>query len=140
MKIQKRKAAYPIVIRLRNDAESKRSRKYLTTHRLLVQRFHIRRWDRSRIRVFEYFSLEITEGDFVRTAINDVVRIDRYFPAAAGAIDNELRDGVSGGMTAEFFDDVHAFGYGCAEVRRTGDEIALIEIVRADAGHQKFMH
>lgn len=42
-------------------------------------------------------------------------------------------------MAAEVFDDVDALGYGGAEVGGAGDEIALIQVVGADAAHEKFV-
>ena len=89
---------------------------FLTAHRLFMQGFHVRSRDGSWIRVFENFAFEVTQSDFVRTGIYHVVRIDGNFSAAARAIDDELWHGVSGGVTAKGFDNIHAFRDGGAEV------------------------
>ena len=73
---------------------------YLATKCFFMERLHIRCWDRGWIWVFENISLEVTQGDFVRTGIDHVVWIDGDFSAAAGAIDDELWHGVASGMSA----------------------------------------
>ena len=70
---------------------------------------------------------------------DDVLRVDGDFSTAAGAVDDELGDGVAGGVTTEALNDLDAFGHAGAEVRGALDEIALIEVVWANAAHEEFL-
>ena len=105
-------------------------------HRLFAERLHFCFRDEGGIWVVENFAFVVAEGDFGFVGIYDIVRVDRDFSAAAGAINDELWDSVSGGVAAEFLDDIDAFCDGSAEVRGAGDEIALIEIIRFHAAHE----
>ena len=70
---------------------------------------------------------------------HDVLWIDRDFSAAARGIDDELRDGVAGGVAAETLDDVDAFLDAGAEVAGALDEVALVEVIRAHAAHDELV-
>lgn len=70
---------------------------------------------------------------------DDVLRVDGDFSAATGAVDDELGDGVAGGVTAEAFDDLDAFGHAGAEVGGALDEVALVEVVGTNATHEELL-
>ena len=70
---------------------------------------------------------------------DDVLRVDGDFSTAAGAVHNELGDGVAGGVTTEALNDLDAFGHAGAEVGGAFDEVALVEVVRANAAHEEFL-
>src|SRR6266540_2590767 len=59
--------------------------------------------------VLEDFALVIPDDDFLVIVIQNVTGIDRYLAAAARRVDHELRHGVTGGVTAQTFDDLNAF-------------------------------
>lgn len=52
-------------------------------------------------RVLEDFALEVADEGALFVAHEDVVGVDRDFAAAAGGVDDELGDGVAGGVAAE---------------------------------------
>ncbi len=90
--------------------------------------------------VFEDFAFVVADEGALFVAHEDVVGVDGDFAAAAGGVDDELGDGVAGGVTAEGFDDFNAFVDGGAEVGGALDEVALVEVVGADAAHEEFVH
>jgi hypothetical protein len=59
--------------------------------------------------ILEDFSFVIADDDFLVVVIQNVTGIDRHFAAAAGRVDDELRDGVTSGVAAQPFDDLDAF-------------------------------
>lgn len=70
---------------------------------------------------------------------DEVLGVDGDFSAAAGGIDDVLGDGVAAGVAAEAFDDIDSFGNSGAEVGGSLDEVALVEVVGADAAHEEFV-
>lgn len=50
--------------------------------------------------VFEDFAFEVAEGDAAGTGVDEVVGVDGDFAAPAGTVDDELGDGVAGGVAA----------------------------------------
>ena len=55
-------------------------------------------------------------------------------------VDDKLRDGVTGSVTAQTFDDLDAFRDRSAEVRRTVDQVALVNVVGTHPAHEQFVH
>ena len=104
--------------------------------RFLMQPIESGFWHRRGIRVFENIALEIPQGDLAGSGIDDVIRVDWDFSAAAGTVDDELRNRVTGGVAAQAFNDRHAFRDRGAEVRGAGDEVALVKVIRPDAAHE----
>ncbi len=78
------------------------------------------------------------DGAFV-ILFDDVLRVDGDFATTAGAVYNELGDGVAGGVTAKALDDLDAFGDAGAEVGCALNEVALVEVVWANAAHEEFL-
>src|SRR5258708_1967809 len=91
-----------------------------------------------RFGVFEYLALVIPDHDFLPVAAQDVVGINGHFAAAAGSVDDILRHGVTGSVAAQLFHDLEALAHAGAQMRRSGDQIALIEVVRFDPAHEQF--
>ena len=92
-----------------------------------------------RFGVDELFSFVISQDGAFVVLFDDVLRVDWNLAAAAGAVDDELRDGVAGGMTAEAFDDLDSFGDSGAEVGGALDEIALVKVVGTDTTHEELL-
>ena len=67
------------------------------------------------------------------------MRIDGDFSTAAGAVNDELGDGVAGGVTAEAFDDLDTLGHAGAKVGGALDEVALVEVVGTNAAHEELL-
>ena len=97
-------------------------------------------WDGAGVGVFEDFAFEVAEGDAAGTGVDEVVGVDGDFAAPARSVDDELGDGVAGGVAAQAFDDGYSFGDGGAEVGGAGDEVALVEVVRPDAAHEELVN
>ncbi len=94
----------------------------------------------SRVRIDEDLVFEITDDGHPVVPVDEVIGIDRHFPAAAGGIDNKLGDRVARGVPAELLDDFDALGDAGTEVGGPFDEVALIKIIRADAAAQQLLH
>ena len=60
----------------------------------------------TRLGIFEDFSFIIADHDLFIVMIQNVARIDRHFAAAAGRVDDELRDAITGSVPAQTFDDL----------------------------------
>ena len=75
-------------------------------------------WERGsfRFRVGEDLVFVIADECDPVVAVDEVVRVDGNLAAAAGGVDDELGDGVAGGVAAELFDDFDAFSDAGAEV------------------------
>ena len=54
----------------------------------------------SQLRILEDFAFVIPDHDLFVVVIEDIAGIDRHFAAAAGSVDDELRHGVTGRVTA----------------------------------------
>jgi hypothetical protein len=67
--------------------------------------------------ILEDFAFVIADHDFFVVVIENVTGIDRHFAAAAGRVDDELRYRVTGGVTAQAFDDLDSFRDRCAQMR-----------------------
>src|SRR5580704_3078294 len=91
-------------------------------------------------RVFENFSFVVSDHDFLVVMIKDVSRVDRNFAAAPWCIDDELRHRVTGRVPAQTFDNLDPFGHRSSEVSRSMDQIALIDVIWADAAHDELMN
>src|SRR3954471_23795275 len=63
----------------------------------------------SALGILEDFAFVISDHDFFVVVIEDVAGIDRDFAAAAGSVDDKLRDAVAGRMAAQGFDDLDSF-------------------------------
>lgn len=59
--------------------------------------------------VLEDVAFVIPDHDFFVVVIEDVTGVDRDFAAAAGGVDDELRNAVAGGVTTQAFDDLDSF-------------------------------
>src|SRR3954452_6249692 len=68
------------------------------------------------LRIFEDLAFVIPNYDFLVVVIQDVAGIDRDFSAATRRVDDELRNTVAGGMTAQSLDDFNAFSDGCPQM------------------------
>lgn len=93
----------------------------------------------ARVGVFEVASLEVAKDDFVFLLSHNIIRVYRNFSAASGAINDELRDGVAGGVTTQALNDFNSIGNRSSQVRRAIDGIALVEIIWAHTAHQEFV-
>ena len=69
----------------------------------------------------------------------DVFGIDRHFAAAAGRVNDVLRHGVAGRVPAQLLHDLDALAHARAQVRRAGNQIALVKIIRLHAAHEQFL-
>ncbi len=67
--------------------------------------------------ILEDFSFVIANDDFLVVVIEDITGINRYLAAAAGSVDDVLWDGVTGGVTAQAFNDLDPFRDRGAQVR-----------------------
>src|SRR5438552_12538031 len=67
--------------------------------------------------ILEDFAFVIADDDFFVVVIENVTGIDRHFSAATRGVDDKLRHSVAGGVPAQAFDDLDAFGDGGAQVR-----------------------
>lgn len=59
--------------------------------------------------IFEDAAFVVADDDFFAVLVEDVAGINWDFAAAAGGVDDELGDGVAGGVAAKAFDDFKAF-------------------------------
>lgn len=71
-------------------------------------------------------ALKVAQDEFFLRDFLNVVGVEGNFPAAAGGVDDELWDGVAGGVAAEGTDEFDAFAGVGAEVGTAGDEVALV--------------
>src|SRR5206468_10870517 len=94
----------------------------------------------SSFRVLEDFAFVIPDDDLLVIVIKYVTGIDRHLAPAAGRIDDELRHGITGGVATQAFNDLNAFCDRSTQMRRTVDQVALINVVRTHAAHEKFVH
>src|SRR5437016_14402052 len=62
----------------------------------------------SKLWVLEDFAFVIADDDFFVVVIKDVTGIDRHLSPAAGSVDDKLRHSITGGVTAQAFDDLDA--------------------------------
>ena len=67
--------------------------------------------------IFEDFAFVIANHDFFVVVIQNVAGINRHFAAATGRVDDVLRDGVTGGMAAQPFDNLDSFRDRRAQMR-----------------------
>src|SRR4026207_1573489 len=81
-------------------------------------------------RIFEDFTFIIPDNDLLVIVIKNVAGIDRHFASASRRIDDELRHGITGGVTTQAFNDLNAFRDRSTQMRRTVDEVALINVIR----------
>ena len=70
----------------------------------------------------------------------DIAGIDRNLPATARRIDDILGDGIASGMSTKALNDFNPLGDRSAQVGRSLNEIALIEIVGTHAAAQELLH
>ena len=77
-------------------------------------------------------TLEVTQDNLARSLRNDVSGHDGSLAAAAGSVDNEGGDAVTGGMTTQSFHDLDTLGNSGTEVAQTQRGIALIDVVGTD--------
>ena len=99
------------------------------------------RWRRGRgLGVFVDIALVVSQHEPVRRLRHHVVRVERNLAAPARAIDDELRDGVAAGVAAQVLDNFEPLAHRSAEVRRTLDEVALVEIVGPNAAAEQLLH
>ena len=82
-------------------------------------------------------TLEVADQDIVTVAANQIFRQQRDLAATTRCIDDVLRDGITGRVTAQPLNNLDTLRDRCAEMRRTGDRIALIQIIRPDTAHQQ---
>lgn len=66
--------------------------------------------------IIEGFAFVIAQEDALLITQEDVVGIDGYFAAAAGAVDDVLWDSVAGGVATELLDDFDAVDDAGAQV------------------------
>src|SRR5258708_10165477 len=57
-------------------------------------------------RIGETFAFVIADDNALRIFAHDIVRINRYFAASSGRVDDVLRDGITSGMAAQRFHDL----------------------------------
>ena len=69
-----------------------------------------------------------------------VIGHDRDFAAAAGGIHDELRHGISGGMSAQAFHDLDPLRHRCAEMTGAVYQVALVEVIRAYTHAHQVLH
>src|SRR2546423_1476462 len=67
--------------------------------------------------ILEDFSFVIPDHDLFVVVVEDVAGIDWDFAAAAGRVDDELRNSIASGVTAQAFNDLNAFRDRSAHVR-----------------------
>src|SRR5579885_3832471 len=82
----------------------------------------------ARIGVAVNLALEIAQQQVVAVAADDGIRRQKNFSAAARRIHREQRRCISGRMAAQALDDFKALFDSGAEIVRTADGIALIEV------------
>lgn len=89
--------------------------------------------------ILEDLPLEVAEDHLLPVVKENVTGIHRHLPAATRRIDHELRNGISGGVAAQSLDDLDSPGDRGPEVGRSLDEIALVEVVGADAAAEQLL-
>ncbi len=82
-------------------------------------------------------ALKIAQDEFLVGDFLNVVGVEGDFSAAAGGVDDELWDGVAGGVTPEGTDQFDAFAGVGAEVGTARDEVALVEVIGAHPHHEE---
>ena len=90
--------------------------------------------------ILKDFAFVVANHHAVGGAAQDVFGADRHFAPATGGINHVLRHGVARGVTAQSFHDLQPLGHAGAQMRRAGDRVALIDVVRLHAAHQQFLH
>src|SRR4029077_742856 len=71
----------------------------------------------SNLWVLEDFAFVIADDDFFVVVIENIGGINRHLPAAAGSVDDKLRHSITGGVTAQAFDDLDALRDRRAQMR-----------------------
>src|SRR6266436_3238981 len=71
----------------------------------------------SGFRILEDFAFVIPDDDLLAIVIKNVTGIDRHFAPASRRIDDELRHGITGGVTTQALDDLNAFRDRSTEMR-----------------------
>lgn len=82
----------------------------------MVKAGDFRRGNRRRVGIFKHPAFVVAESDAAGSGVDQVVRIDRDLAAASGAVDHELRNGITCGVAAQTFDDGDTLGEGRPEV------------------------
>ena len=90
--------------------------------------------------VSEFLAFIVSKDRAFFVGLHDILWIDGDFSSSARGIDNILGDGVAGSVAAKAFDDFDPLGNSGSEVGGPLNEIALIEIVGADAAHEEFVN
>ena len=71
----------------------------------------------------------VRDADLVIVGLEEIVRVQGHLAAATRGIDDKLRNGIPGGVTAQALDDLNPGGHRGAQVGRALDEVALVEVV-----------
>src|SRR6516165_11064361 len=79
--------------------------------------------------IFEDFSLVVANHYLFAIMIQNIPGVNRNFASAPGRINDELWYGVACRVPAQAFDDFDSFRNGSAKVRRTVNQIALVDVV-----------
>src|SRR5207253_4303488 len=88
-------------------------------------------------RILEDLAFVISDLDSVIVAAEDIFRVDGHLAAATRSIDDILRHGVTGGVAAQLFHDLETFPDAGAQVSRTRNKIALVDVVRFHPAHEE---
>ena len=92
-----------------------------------------------RFGVFKNFTLVIAQHHPVGVVAQNVVGIDGHFAAATGRVNDVLRRGVTGRVAAQLRHDFNALPDAGAQVRRAGNQIALVKVIRLHPAHEQFL-
>src|ERR1700733_6058712 len=89
---------------------------------------------RGGIGIFESAVLEVAQGRDTVFVGDQVLRLNRYFPAAVGCVDDVSGNSEAAGVAAQTLDDLQPFCHGGAEMVGAAHRVAVIQVIRTDLG------
>src|SRR5262245_33572692 len=101
-------------------------------------RFH-QRGSIGSFRIFEQLALIVSNNNFLAVALDYVIRVDRDLATSTWSVDNVLWHRVACRVTSQLFHNLKTFANTCAQVRGTGNEIALVNIIGPHSAHEQFL-
>jgi hypothetical protein len=91
-------------------------------------------------RILEDLPFVISDYDLFLIVFQYVPRVDWNLATTTGRIDDVLGHGIPGCVAAESLDDFDPLCNGCSQMRRTVNEIALVDVIRTDPAHDELVH
>ena len=90
-------------------------------------------------RVLENFAFVVSDDDLLVVMMRMYPGLIGTLPPAPWRIDDELRHSVTGRMAAKTFNDLNPFCHGGPKVSRPVNQVALVDVIRSDAAHDKLV-